>query len=126
MKKSLLKVTSIKKGDWAMKREKWEKIPKAMREVVTTLLASAEISAEELFDEDECGLFDGQPKFISKKQAAEIAGVSIDTINRRIKDGSLKVKKIHPGRNGAVRIFRDSFESWLKNNQQTKITKGDN
>lgn len=94
----------------------WKTLPEYIRNTMTALLATAGLRAENLLVESD-DASDTQRKTLTKREASRIAGVSIDTINRRIKDGSLRAKKIHPGRSGAVRIFRDSFDRWLNDGQ---------
>ncbi len=99
-----------------MTQSTWQTLPAHIRNTMTALLATIGLRAETLIVEsDEASAT--QRKTLTKREASRIAGVSVDTINRRIKDGCLRTKKIHPGRSGAVRIFRDSFDRWLNDGQ---------
>lgn len=48
------------------------------------------------------------PKFYTIKEVAEIFNISEATVNRRIKDGSIKIMQLSPG--GAVRISAAEIE----------------
>jgi len=49
-------------------------------------------------------------RLFNKTQVADLAGVSLRTIEAEIADGMLKTVKIR----GAVRIRREAFERWLR------------
>ena len=97
-----------------MTQEKFQKlVPTNIREAVGTLLGSVGVDIAVLFD-DPPESPDEKITVITKKRAAEIAGVSIATITRRMKEGCFAVKKINSKSNGTVRIFYSSFMAWLQ------------
>jgi excisionase family DNA binding protein len=52
----------------------------------------------------------GLPEVLSKLQVAEAAGVSERTVDRRVKDGTLKATRLGPR---LLRIERASVVAWL-------------
>ncbi len=100
-----------------MTKEEFQKqVPASIRDAIDTLLNSVKVDIDTLFDNPP-EKQDDKTVVITKKRAAEIAGVSIATITRRINDGCFTVKKINARPNGAVRIFYSSFMAWLQENQ---------
>lgn len=96
-----------------MNNSKWNSVPKPIRKAVGDLLTPFGINIDEIFGLNGELFTSGAKLTLTIKEAKEFAGVSRATIKRRLQDGSIQYKKVHPGRAGAVRILRSSFEAWL-------------
>lgn len=54
-----------------------------------------------------------EPLFLTRDQAAQVAGVSIDTIKRAINRGVLKAKRTGQGGGGKYLISREALREWF-------------
>ncbi|MEA4863606.1 MAG: hypothetical protein VB042_09905 [Victivallaceae bacterium] len=97
-----------------------ERIPKEIRVAVEGLLKPFGMSLEMLCRDEEHNDEENGRLLLTKNEAADKAAVSLDTINRLIKAGCFKIRKLTPGRNGAVRIVYKSFIEWLNNGPDEK------
>ena len=62
---------------------------------------------------------EGFPRWLRVKEAALAADVSIQTIYRRVREGS--VPAIRVGANGPIRIDADAFRDWLFGEQREAV-----
>lgn len=97
--------------------QKWQQIPARTREYIKQELADRCIDIERLIVATEQGddnVCSPEEKFITIKRASIIAQCHPSTIRRRIKDGTLKIVKMHSSQQGGVRILVTSFLKLLK------------
>lgn len=98
--------------------ESWKTMDDVDRDFIRRSLEKKGIDIEKIlcqsFPNQRENICEPNEKFLTKKDAAQIAKCSISTINRLIKNGTIKATKLNQARQGAVRIFVVSFEAWLK------------
>jgi excisionase family DNA binding protein len=54
-----------------------------------------------------------EPMFLTRDQAAQVAGVSLDTIRRAINKGALKAKRTGADGGGKYLITREALTEWF-------------
>lgn len=97
--------------------QRWYQMPVRTREYIKQELADCSIDIEELIAASERSgnnVCLPEEKFITIKRASIIAQCHPSTIRRRIKDGTLKIVKMHSSQQGGVRILVTSFLELLK------------
>lgn len=97
-----------------MSKEVWESLPADWRESVKCLFKMQNIDFEKTFIQKESQkISEESSPWMTRKEAAEYAGVSTDTIDNWLKAGKVKYTKLADGRPGAVRIDRKSLYRFL-------------
>lgn len=51
--------------------------------------------------------------FLTREEAAKVAGVSFDTIKRAINKGTLRAKRSGEGGGGKYLVSRDALQAWF-------------
>ena len=98
-----------------MGRSTWEQFPQAWRSSIISMFELQGVDFEKTFikeDSQESKSEDVSP-WMTRKEAANYAGVSTDTIDNWLKAGKVKYTKLANGRPGAVRIDRNSLRRFL-------------
>ena len=99
-----------------MGRSTWEQFPEAWRASIISMFELQGIDFEKVFISDdnksEKKTEDVSP-WMTRKEAADFARVSIDTIDNWRRDKRIKSNKLGNGRPGSVRISRDSLRRFL-------------
>ena len=54
-----------------------------------------------------------EPMFLTREQAAQVAGVSLDTIKRAIGKGALRAKRTGDEGGGKYLIAREALAAWF-------------
>jgi hypothetical protein len=91
------------------KHNKRKQVPKRTLEVIETVLKAEGYAMSDLINQNDCPA----SEFLTLRQTADRLVISIDTVKRRLKDGSFKGKKLHCSRNGSVRVLWSSVEDYL-------------
>ena len=98
------------------KKNIWIKIPQESRKIIIGIFGHYGIDFEKEFVENE-PVDIGAPRiplhWVTRKAAAEYAGVSLDTIDNWCHDGKIESIKTAKGRPGSVRIDYRSLQKFL-------------
>ncbi len=105
----------------------WEQqVPEEFKKVVINLFRMHDIDFEPVFVYGHLSANDepqNVPQYLTRKDAAEFASVSTDTIDNWIRAGKIKASKLAEGRPGAVRIESKSLVRFLNKNITLKPNK---
>ena len=97
-----------------MGTEEWEAIPMEKQQSIIQIFKLLNIDFEKTFIQKESQkISEESSPWMTRKEAAEYAGVSTDTIDNWLKAGKVKYSKLAAGRPGAVRIDRKSLHRFL-------------
>ena len=98
------------------KQSIWNDLPQESRKIIINIFGGYGIDFEKNFIENE-PVDIGAPRtplhWITRKAAAEYAGVSLDTIDNWCHDGKIESIKTAKGRPGSVRIDYRSLQKFL-------------
>ena len=99
-----------------MSKSQWEQLPENFRETVIFLFAQQGLDFEKICVNDVKEPNEKSEEvspWMTRKEAANFARVSIDTIDNWRRDERIKSNKLGNGRPGSVRISRDSLRRFL-------------
>ena len=111
-----------------MSKSQWEQFPKEFRDTVIFLFNQQGLDFEKICLTDEKSSKQtseaGSP-WMSRKEAADYAGVSTDTVDNWCKNGKIKYIKLAEGRPGSKRIDRNSLRRFLNSKIKANPDKRD-
>ena len=97
-----------------MGTEEWEAIPMEKQQSIIQICKLLDIDFEKTFIQKESQkISEESSPWMTRKEAAEYACISTDTIDNWLKAGKVKYTKLADGRPGAVRIDRKSLHRFL-------------